>query len=151
MLLGLDAAEPVCVEKWAREGRLPNIAGLMESGFWTRLRSPAEEFPDEVWPSVYASQNSAQFGKYFYIQPRPGSERLQLLDDTHHGKQFWAIASEAGRRCAVVDAPKTAILDPINGVQIANWGAHATRCDPSSESAQPARRNAAVARRVPAA
>ena len=132
LLLALDAAEPSCVEKWAAAGRLPTLAGLMRSGAWTRLRSPAEEFPDEVWPSLYASQNSAQFGKYYYIQPRRGSESLELLDDTHHGKQFWTIASEAGRRCAVVDAPKTAIIGPINGLQIANWGAHATRCDPSS-------------------
>ena len=132
LLLGLDSAEPVCVEEWAREGKLPNLAGLMRPGAWTRLRSPAEEFPDEVWPAIYSSQNSAQFGKYFYIQPRPGSETLELLDDTHHGKQFWTIASEAGRRCAVIDAPKTAILSAINGVQIANWGAHATRCEPSS-------------------
>ena len=132
LLLGLDAAEPTCVEKWAAAGRLPALAGLMQTGVWTRLRSPAEEFPDEVWPSIYSSQNSAQFGKYFYIQPRRGSERLELLDDTHHGRQFWTVASEAGRRCAVVDAPKTAILGRINGVQIANWGAHATRCAPSS-------------------
>ena len=135
LLLALDAAEPSCIEKWAQAGRLPNLARLMDSGDWTRLRSPAEEFPDEVWPSVYSSQNSAQFGKYYYIQPRPGSESLELLDDSHHGRQFWAIASEAGRRCAVVDAPKTALLGPVNGLQVANWGAHATRCDPSSHPA----------------
>jgi predicted AlkP superfamily phosphohydrolase/phosphomutase len=135
LLLGLDAAEPSCIEKWAKAGRLPNLAALMQSGDWTRLRSPAEEFPDEVWPSVYSSQNSAQFGKYYYIQPRPGSGSLELLDDTHHGKQFWAIASEAGRRCAVVDAPKTALLGPVNGIQVANWGAHATRCEPCSHPA----------------
>ncbi|MEZ5363257.1 MAG: alkaline phosphatase family protein [Bryobacterales bacterium] len=132
LLIGLDAAEPSCVEKWAKAGRLPALARLMQEGRWSRLRSPAEEFPDEVWPSLYSSQNSAQFGKYFYIQPRPGSESLELLDDTHHGKQFWTVASEAGRRCAVVDAPKTAILGKVNGIQIANWGAHATRCEPSS-------------------
>ncbi len=132
LLLGLDAAEPSCIEKWAAAGSMPNLARLMGSGAWTRLRSPAEEFPDEVWPSIYASQNSARFGKYYYIQPRPGSESLELLDDTHHGEQFWTIASEAGRRCAVIDAPKTALLGKVNGIQVANWGAHATRCESSS-------------------
>lgn len=132
LLLGLDAAEPSCVEKWAGAGRLPNLARLMESGDWTRLLSCAEEFPDEVWPSLYSSQNSAQFGKYYYIQPRPGSQGLELLDDSHQGRQFWTVASEAGRRCAVIDAPKTALLGPINGIQLANWGCHAARCEASS-------------------
>jgi len=133
LLIGLDAAEPSCVERWIAEGRLPAIAGLRAVGAWTPLRSPAEEFPDEVWPSLYASSNAARIGKYYYIQPERNSNNLALLEDNHQGKQFWTVASEAGKRCAVIDPPKTAMLPGINGVQVANWGAHATRCEMQSE------------------
>lgn len=133
LLIGLDAAEPSCIERWISEGRLPNLARLRGEGSWSLLRSPAEEFPDEVWPSLYASTNAARLGKYYYIQPEEGSDRLVLLEDDHQGKQFWTAASEAGKRCAVIDPPKTAIMPGLNGVQIASWGAHASHCETTSQ------------------
>ncbi len=132
LLLALDSAEPTLIQRWTEQGRLPNLAKLMASGASTDLRSAAEEFPDEVWPSVYASANSAAFGKYYYIQPKRNSEGLELVDDSPKGEQFWVTLSNAGKRCAVIDPPKTALADHICGIQLANWGAHATRCDRAS-------------------
>ena len=48
LLLALDSAEPTLIRRWTAEGRLPNLAGLMQSGASADLRSAAEEFPDEV-------------------------------------------------------------------------------------------------------
>ena len=133
LLIGLDAAEVSCVEQWSAEGHLPNLSRLVREGALTHMRSAAAEFPDEVWPSIYTSTNSAQIGKYFYIQPRLGTNELELIDDVpRHGKQFWLAASEAGRKCAVVDVPKIGLGPPVNGIQLVNWGAHATRCDTAS-------------------
>ncbi len=133
LLIGLDSAEPSLVHKWADEGHLPHLARLMNQGSTASLQSAAAEFPDEVWPSIYTSRNSAQLGKYYYIQPKAGSSELELIDDApRHGRQFWEIASAAGSRCAVVDAPKTGLGPPLNGMQLANWGAHATRCETAS-------------------
>ena len=133
LLIGLDAAEISCVEKWAAEGHLPNLRRLAESGALTRLRSSAAEFPDEVWPSVYTSSNSAEFGKYYYIQPKHGSMSLELVDDAPgRVEQFWRTASEAGRCCAIVDVPKTDLGQPLNGVQVVSWGSHAAHCRPAS-------------------
>jgi predicted AlkP superfamily phosphohydrolase/phosphomutase len=133
LLIGLDAAEISCIEKWAAEGHLPNLRRLAERGGLTRLSSPAAEFPDAVWPSLYTSLNAAKLGKYYYIQPKHGAMSLGLVDQApSHGEQFWRTASEAGRRCAVVDAPETDLGPPVNGIQVANWGAHGTRCRPAS-------------------
>jgi len=133
LVLALDAAEPTVIEKWASEGRLPHLGRLLSTAGWSRMGSPAEQFPDEVWPTIYTSTNTAQHGKYFYIQPRRGSENLELVDDTPLGDQFWKVASRAGRRCAVVDPPKTALWPELNGVYIANWGAHATHAERASK------------------
>ncbi len=129
LLLALDAAEPSLIRRWAAEGRLPRLAALIGAGATSDLRSAAEEFPDEVWPSVYTSANSAAFGKYYYIQPKLNSQNLELVEDTARGKQFWLTLSECGKRCAVIDPPKTGLTDGFPGVQLANWGAHATHCD----------------------
>jgi len=40
--IGLDAADPVLVERWMAEGRLPNLARMRSEGAWGRLRSTVE-------------------------------------------------------------------------------------------------------------
>ncbi len=132
LLVALDAAEPSLIRKWCAENRLSNLQRLLSEGKSTDLHSPAAEFPDEVWPSIYASNNSAELGKYYYIQPAQNSYDLELVDDAPKGKQFWLTLSEHARRCAIVDIPKIALGPDFNGVQIVNWGAHATRCDSAS-------------------
>ena len=133
LAIGLDAAEVSCIEQWIAEGHLPNLSRLISEGAMTHMRSAAAEFPDEVWPSIYNSTNSAQIGKYYYIQPKLGTNELELIDDIpRHGRQFWLAASDAGRNCAVVDVPKIGLGPPVHGIQLANWGAHATRCDTAS-------------------
>jgi len=132
LLVALDSAEPSLIRKWCAENQLPNLKRLLSEGKSTNLHSPAAEFPDEVWPSIYSSINSAELGKYYYIQPAHDSYDLELVDDTPKGKQFWLTLSEQGRRCAVVDIPKIALGPEFDGIQIANWGAHATRCDSAS-------------------
>lgn len=132
ILIALDAAEPSILRRWAAAGKLPALQSIIDAGATADLTSAAIEFPDEVWPSVYTSVNAAKLGKYFYIQPKAKSEELEMVDDRPKGKQFWLTLSDAGRRCAVLDLPKIALGPYVNGVQIANWGAHATRCDTAS-------------------
>lgn len=132
LLIALDAAEPSLLRRWAAEGRLPNIARLIGDDSSSDLISPAAEFPDEVWPSIFTSSSAAQLGKYYYIQPRRGGYELEMIDDKPRGRQFWAIASEAGRRVLVVDVPKTGLGPRVNGSQLVAWGAHATRCEKQS-------------------
>ena len=132
LLIGLDSADPSMLRKWSGEGYLPNLRKLMQTGQVTNMGSVAPEFPDEVWPSIYTSQNAAQTGKYYYIQIKPGTLEFQMLDDKALGTQFWVTASKHGKRCAVLDVPKTALGTAINGIQLANWGAHATRCQMAS-------------------
>lgn len=134
LILGLDAAELSRVKQWAAEGHLPHLQRLMDQGAMTPLRSSAAEFPDEVWPSIYTSNNSAQIGKYYYIQPDQTGKGLQLVDDhLKRGKTFWQFASDYNKRSAVVDLPKIALTPGFHGVQVANWGAHATRCETASQ------------------
>ena len=93
LLIGLDAAEPALISKWSEQGYLPHLRRLMEGGVEANLRSVAPEFPDEVWPSIYASQNAAQTGKYYYIQLQPGTLKFHMLDDKPRGKIPFSTAS----------------------------------------------------------
>jgi predicted AlkP superfamily phosphohydrolase/phosphomutase len=126
LLIGLDSAEVSLVRQWAAEGHLPTLGRFLREGSATQLHSPAYEFPDLVWPTIYTSLGPARLGRYYYIQLKPEEWSLQLLEDKLQGTPFWVEASQHGKRCVVLDAPKTALGPAFDGMQLASWGTHAS-------------------------
>jgi predicted AlkP superfamily phosphohydrolase/phosphomutase len=128
LLVGLDAMEWSLVERWAAAGKLPTFRRLIESGARGQLSSTAEQLPDTIWACTYTGTNPAKFEKYFYVQYDPRTQALRhVLDDEITRPAFWDYLSEAGVRVGVADAPKFKLSRSINGFQLANWGAHATK------------------------
>lgn len=132
LLIGLDAAESSLVRSWASAGHLPTLRGFLRDGASADLCSPGYEFPDLVWPTIYTSLGPARLGRYYYIQLQPEQWSLELLEDELHGTPFWVEASQHGKRCVVLDAPKTALGPPFDGLQLASWGAHAAHAATAS-------------------
>jgi len=128
LLIGLDAAEWNLVYQWARDGKLPNLHRLIKRGIRAKLSTTAAQLPDTVWTSLYAGMNPAKFTKYFYVQYDARTMGLQHLpDDVIQCTPFWDYLSRAGVRVGVVDAPKFPLSRSLNGFQLTNWGAHATK------------------------
>jgi len=128
LLIGLDAAEWKLVCRWAQEGKLPAFQRLLATGTSGVLSTTAEQLPDTVWACVYTGVNPAKFEKFFYVQYDPDTQWLKYMtDDEIHTPPFWDYLSEAGKRVAIIDVPKFPVSRKINGYQISNWGAHATK------------------------
>jgi predicted AlkP superfamily phosphohydrolase/phosphomutase len=132
LLIGLDSAEASLIRKWAPAGYLPCLERFLSDGGAAELHSPAYEFPDLVWPTIYTSVGPARLGRYYYIQLRPDEWSLDLLEDELHGTPFWVEAARHGKRCIVLDAPKTALGPPFDGQQLASWGSHAAHAATAS-------------------
>jgi predicted AlkP superfamily phosphohydrolase/phosphomutase len=127
LLIGLDAAEPSLLRAWAREGHLPALRGLLDDGVSTNLASVARHFPDLVWPALYGSRNPAQLPAPFFVSPARHGCGFEFFDDLAVDVEpFWCTAARHGRRCIVVDVPKTALAPPAEGIQLTGWGPHAT-------------------------
>ncbi|HYM05730.1 MAG TPA: alkaline phosphatase family protein [Terriglobales bacterium] len=134
LLLGLDAMEWTLIEQWAAEGKLPAFRRLLEEGARAELASTAAQLPDTVWSAIYSGTNPAKFAKYFYVQYDPESGDLRMLDDDAIGAEpFWDHLSTAGKRVCVFDVPKFPVSRQINGIHLANWGAHASRAERASQ------------------
>jgi predicted AlkP superfamily phosphohydrolase/phosphomutase len=121
------------VERWAGEGKLPAFRRLLEQGGRAQLASTAATLPDTVWTAIYSGTNPAHIAKYFYVQYDAARGDLKMMDDHAIGSTpFWEHLSAAGRRACVLDVPKFPVSRRINGVQLANWGAHATKTQRAS-------------------
>jgi predicted AlkP superfamily phosphohydrolase/phosphomutase len=128
LLIGLDAMEWTLVTRWAKEGKLPTFRRLLAQGAAAPLKTTAEQLPDTVWPALYTGTNPAKFQKFFYVQYDPETMGLKHVpDDANRCLTFWDALSQAGYRVGVVDAPKFRLSDSLNGFQVTNWGAHATK------------------------
>lgn len=128
LVIGLDAMEWTLVKRWAEEGVLPTFRRLLAEGASGELATTASQLPDTVWASICTGMNPAKFSKYFYIQYNPKTGALEHLpDDVIHATPFWEHLSDAGRRVSIVDVPKFPLSKRINGLHLANWGAHATK------------------------
>jgi predicted AlkP superfamily phosphohydrolase/phosphomutase len=128
LIVGFDAMEWSLIERWEAEGKLPAFSRLLREGAHGQLRSTSEQLPDTVWAAVYAGLNPAKMGKYFYVQYDPSTLGLKhLTDDEIHTKAFWDHLSDAGVPVGVVDAAKWPMSGSLNGFQLTNYGAHATR------------------------
>lgn len=128
LLIGIDAMEWSLVRKWAEEGKLPTFKRLIETGSRANLTTTAAQLPDTVWACIYTGTNPAKFQKYFYVQYDAKTGDLRnVSDDEIHGIPFWDVLSEAGLRVGIVDLAKFPLSRNLNGFQVTNWGAHATK------------------------
>src|SRR5439155_2700349 len=109
VLLGFDAADPDLGEPWAREGKLPAMAGLMERGTWARTCGEELLFVHGVWSSLLSGVSVARHGFHFFWQPVPGSYGLELKRGRDVGvAPFWAELAGRDRSVLVLDPPAAA-------------------------------------------
>ncbi len=125
IVIGLEAAEPTLIEKWAHEGKLPTLQHLMKRGSWRRLKSTTEISSGATWASLITGTNPAKHGMGFYHrQLKPGTYTLRkkYADETATDP-FWDSLSHGGKRVAVLDIPDTFVNQSLNGAMLVGWGA----------------------------
>lgn len=126
LVLAIDAASPMLLERWAADGTLPNLRALMSRGLVGRTRSIDGFTVGSTWPSWYTGVTPARHGLHYLVQLKPGTYDLYRPADERLVKRdaVWSHLSRAGRRVAVLDVPLSAIDPSLNGVQTVEWGGH---------------------------
>ena len=126
VVIGLDSADFDLIQKWVHEGHLPTIAGLMESGSWGTLRSTANVGSASVWPSFFSGVSPAKHCGLGRRRLKSGTYRIIHDRNARVIKRdpFWLQLSQAGKRIAVLDVPRTYPSDGFNGIQLVDWGTH---------------------------
>ena len=73
VIFGLDIGDADSIERWAREGHLPTIAGLMERGAWGRTGGPELLCEYGVALSMFSGTSRADHGHYYFRELVPGT------------------------------------------------------------------------------
>ena len=123
LFLGLDAGDAELIERWCREGVLPNISRMRSGGAWARLRTTAETTHVSAWPSIFTGTTADKHGLYHAYVMTPGQQGPRRPRPDQSPFPFvWKLLSDHGKRCVVMDAFLTCPLEPFNGAQIVDWG-----------------------------
>jgi predicted AlkP superfamily phosphohydrolase/phosphomutase len=132
LMIGLDAGDPVLIERWTDDGTLPNLARLRREGTYGRLASSARHLAGSPWPTFYTGQPASQHGIYHDYQwhhesmgyARPTWDWLSAVP-------FWRTL-EPARRVVAFDVPMTLGCHSATGVEVTGWASHDSLGPPQS-------------------
>jgi len=123
--IALDAASKDLIFTWCKQGLLPHISKLKETGTWGLTQNAPGVYAGSLWPSVWSGTTPGQHGSYYNEQIKPGSyETVSFLGEDVRKKPFWDALSQAGHRVCLFDVPKTPLSKGLNGIHIVDWGTH---------------------------
>ena len=124
MIIGLDGGTFDLIKPWVNEGKLPNIARLMHSGAYCSLRSTIPPMTFPAWNTFMTGKNPGKHGVFDFMERKPGTYELRIMNAQHRKSDtIWKIASNYGKRCAVIGVPVTYPPEEINGVMISGFDA----------------------------
>ena len=130
LLIGIDAATPNLVERWVKEGKLPNLAKFYEQGSWGKLKSTDPPLSPVAWSSLATGREPGGHGVLDFVIREPISYQVRPINARERGvESFWDILSKRGRKVIVHNLPLTYPPDRVNGVMVSGWLAPHERRD----------------------
>ncbi|OWY65214.1 hypothetical protein B7486_43220 [cyanobacterium TDX16] len=133
VVIGLDAADQVLLERWMNAGYLPNLNQIRENGIYGRLNNTAkycgvsEELAstEALWPAFITGCSPDTTGYWDIVKYHPQSYQVSCeLSDSGYDYQkyppFYALGEDY--KVAVFDQPYTNFNNRVNGVQVLGWG-----------------------------
>jgi len=104
LVIGLDALSPKLVARFAEEGAMPNIKGLMERGCFSKALSCLPAFTPTNWTVIATGARPGTTGIFLWGTHRRG----EPLDEIHRdeamssnlcrAEYLWEAAARAGKR-----------------------------------------------------
>ena len=117
VLIGLGGADPALVQRFVGEGRMPHLRRLLARGESRTLRSAPNAVSECGWSSLATGLNPGRHGVFYPLDRVPGTYDLRPVSaDWRDGVSFWRLASDAGRRVAVLNAPLAYPAEEVQGI-----------------------------------
>lgn len=133
--IGLDAADPVLLEKWISQGHLKTLARLREQGAYGRLENIEYYKAETPWTTFLTGCHPQKTGYWGPIKFHEGTYNIEEVEayDFAEYSPFYALGEDY--RVAAFDIPQSALNNRVNGQQVLAWGAHSPQTPSHSQPA----------------
>jgi predicted AlkP superfamily phosphohydrolase/phosphomutase len=121
-VFGLDGVTFDLLQPWLDEGRLPNLAKLLDGGVQGPLRSTIPPVSASAWASFATGTNPGQHGLVDFTYPIPDGYDIQVTNGrTRAVPALWEIVGKAGGDVGVISMPMTFPPQPVNGFMLCSF------------------------------
>ncbi|MDX6666209.1 MAG: hypothetical protein QOG68_2415, partial [Solirubrobacteraceae bacterium] len=120
----LDGADEQLLWGWARDGRLPFLADMLENGASAKLESPAWILPEAAWPTLTTGSDIGSHGVYNWRPVRPRTYQRTRQPASAARKTCWDLLRDVlpEARAVVLDPPFSARLADDRITEVIGWG-----------------------------
>jgi predicted AlkP superfamily phosphohydrolase/phosphomutase len=119
LMIALDSAEPRLIERWIKDGTLPNLKRLREIGSYSRLASSAKWLDGSPWPTFYTGSTPEDNGVYSHTQWQAEQmKHAPVIPERYPIRPFWRCLSGIGRRVIAIDLPMAFPPEPFDGLEL---------------------------------
>ena len=121
LVLGIDGLEPSVIDLLLSEGKLPAFAKLRREGAYGRLQSMKPLLSPIIWTTVATGRtpDEHRIGHFVAVNEQTG-EKLPVTSHMRATKALWNIASDAGKRVAVVGWWATWPAESVHGTVVSD-------------------------------
>ena len=121
-VFGLDGITFDLLQPWLDEGRLPNLARLLNEGASGRLRSTIPPVSASAWPSFATGTNPGQHSLIDFTYPAQDGYEIRVSNGlTVAVPSIWQMVGESGKQVGVVSLPMTYPPRPLNGFMLCSF------------------------------
>ncbi|MDY6836862.1 MAG: alkaline phosphatase family protein [Thermodesulfobacteriota bacterium] len=119
LVIGLDGATFTVLNPLMRDGYLPHLKAMIESGGHGILQSTMPPFSASAWASFMTGKNPGKHGLFDFRAPVMTNPLRPLTNSTFiRSKTLWRILSDAGKKVVAINVPMTYPPESVNGVMI---------------------------------
>lgn len=120
LVVGWDGATWRLLDPLLAQGRLPNLARLIERGFHAELESTAVPISSAAWVAAVTGKLPGKSGVYTFFEPVPGTYEVELVSSKSvRATPIWRTLTRHDLRSIVFGVPITFPPEPIRGVLVA--------------------------------
>lgn len=118
-VIGLDGATFDIITPLIKEGKLENIASLMEQGAWGELRSTVPAFSPVAWTSLITGVNPGKHGITDAFVHHVDEYRISFVNSSYRKyKPIWSVLNTFGKKTGIVNVPLTYPPEQVDGFMI---------------------------------
>ncbi len=122
LLVILDGVRLDVIEKWVKEGAMPNIESMIRHGVAGNLKSIFPIHTMLAFSAMMTGKNPGKTGIYDMQLQKPGTYKTIVPNSTNiKSKTIFELLSEFGKTVGSINIPLTYPPQPVNGVTVCSW------------------------------
>jgi len=119
VVIGLDGGSFSVIDPLIKEGKLPNIARLIEEGVRGDLESTVPPVTGPAWASFMTGKSPGAHSLFDFVKRVPNESARQVVNYNHiKSKTLWSILSEQGKKVGIINVPLTYPPPEVRGFLI---------------------------------